>query len=279
MNDGANAILSVAQRIYLLPVGIFGVSLATALFPMLTKAAARSDTPEFKRLFVAGLRKTLFLSLPASAGMILIAHPLISLIYMGGKTGPEEVDRAYWASIFFCVGIWAFEAQMVVLRAFYALGDTRTPLKVALSMIALNLALNLTLIWFLKEGGIALSTTIAAACQFVILLAILRKRIGAFGADGIASHVLKGILATALMLAACWGASILLTLMFEKLGLIGDDRNKKILIAAIRLPIILIVAAAVYAISARTLKMPEVAEMPIIGRFFRPKRAYLPPPA
>ena len=234
MDPGANGILSVAQRIYLLPVGIFGVSLATAIFPLMTKAAANADIPELKRLVVSGLRKTLFLSLPASAGMIVIAHPLITLIYMGGKTTPDEIDRAYAASIWFCVGIWAFEAQMVILRAFYALRDTRTPMKVAVSMIALNLSLNLTLVWWMQEGGIALSTTIAATLQCFILLVILRRKIGRLGVSSLGKSLAKGLVATGIMLLACWVAIGLLARLFGALHLEAASRTARIWIMAPR---------------------------------------------
>src|SRR5207244_3792401 len=121
MQAGAVAKLSIAQRIYLLPVGIFGVAMATAVFPPMARAAADNNTPELKRLLIAGLRKTLFLSLPASVGMILVAKPLITLVYLGGSVTEDDVNRAYWASIFFCLGIWAFEAQMVIARVFFVL--------------------------------------------------------------------------------------------------------------------------------------------------------------
>ncbi len=265
MLKGANGILSIAQRLYLLPVGIFGVSLATALFPLMTKAAGKNDIPEVKRLLVAGLRKTLFLSFPASAGMIMVAFPLITVIYMGGKTGPDEVARANAAAIWFCLGIWAFEAQLVILRVFYALGDARTPMKVAASMVALNLALNLTLVWFFQEGGIALSTTIAASLQTVILLFILRKRIGPLGIRSLASTI---------------GLSLLATLVMVEIGLLirgihlpwegaAVGMRAKILTALVKLPLIVGASAAVYLAITWFFGMPELADLPLLGRYLR----------
>ncbi len=204
MGDGAVAKLSAAQRIYLLPVGIFGVSMATAVFPPMARAASAGDIGELKRLLVTGLGKTLFLSIPSSFGMILIAKPLITLVYGGGKTSPDDVDRAAYASIFFCLGIWAFEAQMVILRVFFVLKDTRTPSKVSVAMIALNFSLNLTLVWFLQEGGIALATTIAAIVQGSVLLLILRRRLGRLGMKSLGVSVGKSALATLIMVQVGW---------------------------------------------------------------------------
>ena len=111
----------------------------------------------------------------------------------------EDVNRATFAANFFCLGIWAFKAQMVITRAYFALGDTKTPTRVALCMIALNFLLNLTLVWFLQEGGIALATTLAAIIQGTLLLAILRHRLGPLGAAPLIKSTAVGVLVTLVM--------------------------------------------------------------------------------
>ncbi|MCL2646901.1 MAG: murein biosynthesis integral membrane protein MurJ [Phycisphaerales bacterium] len=261
MGHGANGIFSVAQRIYLLPVGIFGVSLATALFPLMTKAANSNDIPELKRLIASGLRKSLFLSIPASFGMILIAKPLITLIYLGGKAVPDDIDRAAWATIFFCLGVWAFEMQMVLLRVFYALRDVRTPMRIALIMIVLNLALSLSLVWHLQEGGIALATTLAAVIQSAILLAILHKRLGLLGLRSIAAALGRSLLATTLMVAA--------GLLLLRIPLLWPPPDSRILTALVKLPLVVIACAGVYFVLMRLLKAPEIQDVPLLNRLFR----------
>ena len=275
MGDGAVAKLSAAQRIYLLPVGIFGVSMALAVFPPMARAAAAADIPELKRLLVAGLKKTLFLSIPASFGMILVAKPLLTIVYGGGQTSLDDVDRAYWASIFFCVGIWAFEAQMVILRVFFVLKDTKTPTKVALYMIALNFALNISLVWFLREGGIALSTTLAATIQCVILLAILRRRLGRLGIRDLLAHAALGLLATIVMVEVGYMLSAV-PMPWEPTGILVADPDSrfhaKLLTALVKLPLLVSVCAAIYIALARFLHLGDISELPIVGRFFRPAR-------
>jgi putative peptidoglycan lipid II flippase len=263
MGLGAGAKLSVAQRLYMLPVGIFGVAMATVIFPHLSKAAADNNLPELKRLMAVGLKKTLFLSIPASAGMILIAKPLITIVYMSGRVTPDDVNRATWATVWFCGGIWAFEAQMVILRVFYALRDTMTPMKVAASMVVLNLGLNLCLVWVLKEGGIAASTTIAATIQSGILLLILRRRLGPLGLATLRNSILKGLLATATMIAA----ALLVSLVLPQ----ADPANRKQLIidSLITLPVLITVAAVVYGAVAFGLGMPELFDLPFASRFKR----------
>lgn len=266
MEAGALGKLSVAQRIYLLPVGIFGVAMATAIFPLMSKAAVAGDKAELRRLLTAGLRKTLFLSLPASVGMILIARPLIAVVYMGGGTSQADVDRAAWAAVFYCAGIWAFEAQMVILRVFYALQDRMTPLKVAGAMIVFNLGLNLSLIWVLKEGGIAASTTISAAVQCVVLLLLLRKRLGRLGLAQLRGPVWKGLLAAGVMGLAAWDAGAVL----GWLGVRGEGRTAQVVLTAlVQLPVMVGVAGVVYTGMALMLGMGEVRDMPVVGKVVR----------
>ncbi len=270
MLPGAGAKLSVAQRIYLLPVGIFGVSMATAIFPLMARAAAREETPELKRLLVGGLRKTLFLSIPASFGMILIALPLITLVYLGGKVTPDDVSRAYHAAIFFCLGIWAFEAQMVITRVYFVLKDTKTPTQVALAMILLNFCLNLLLIWPLQEAGIALSTTIAAIAQSVILLAILRRRLGPLGLRSLGGNVLRGLAATAIMVAA--GLAITaIPMPWDHPGV--NPLTAKWLTSLVKLPLLVAVCGMIYLGLTRLMQMPEVGDVPFVGRYLRARKA------
>jgi putative peptidoglycan lipid II flippase len=266
MGKGAGAKLSMAQRIYLLPVGIFGVSMAMAVFPPMARAAAGGDMTELKRLLVAGLKKTLFLSIPSSLGMILVARPLLTLVYLGGEVTPGDIDRAYWAAIFFCIGIWAFEAQMVILRVFFVLKDTRTPMAVSLLMIVLNFGLNLTLVWFLQEGGIALATTTAAILQGAILLMILRRRLGTLGVSALLSNVGKSTLCAAVMVMAGW---LLLQIPMPWEGEDVRDVRAKILTAVVKLPLLVGVCGAVYIGLTRWLGMAEVGDLPVVGRILR----------
>jgi putative peptidoglycan lipid II flippase len=267
MGSGALAKLFVAQRLYQLPVGIFGVAMATAIFPMLSRAAAVKDTAEIKRLVIAGLRKTLFLSFPTSFGMIIVSRLLITVIYSGPEVTAADIDRATWATIWFCVGIWCFEAQLVILRVFYALGDTRTPMRIAVGMVALNFSLNITLVWFMQEGGLALSTSISALVQCMILLFILRKRVGRLGVRSLARTVGLSLLATAVMVEV----GLLLRgihLPWEN-GLTTGGMRLRMLTALVKLPLIVAASAGSYFALTWFLKMPELADVPVVGRFVR----------
>ena len=263
MLAGALGKLSVAQRIYLLPVGIFGVATATAVFPQLSRAAVAKDLPEIKRLTRAAVAKSLFLSLPAAVGMIIICPMLISAIYLGGRVNAADVARAVWAARWFCAGIWAFELQMILVRVFYAMDDAVTPMKTAAAMVVLNITLNMILIWPMQEGGIAASTSISAAIQCLILLLLLRRRVGLLGLKQLSGHIFKTLVVTAAMAAAALMADFAL----GHITLLGPANSLPAV--AVRLPAVLLAAVLVFVIVARMLNMEELRQAPLIGRFAR----------
>jgi len=201
------------------------------------------------------------------------------VVYLGGKVSEDDVNRATFAAIFFCMGIWAFEAQMVIIRVYFALGDTRTPTRVALWMIGLNFLLNLTLVWFLQEGGIALATTLAATIQGGILLWILRRRLGDLGARPLLTGAGVSILVTIVMVE-CGDLLLLVPAPWEPHGiLIADPATRvhvRLLTALVKLPLLVCCCATIYIGLMRFLGAPEVAELPLVGRFMRPRRR---PPA
>jgi putative peptidoglycan lipid II flippase len=267
MGAGALAKLSAAQRLYMLPVGIFGVSMATAIFPMMSKAAAAKDTPEVKRLLVAGLRKTLFLSLPTSLGMILVAHMLVTVIYSGPRVSAADVDRVAWAAIWFCTGIWCFEAQMVLLRVYYALGDTVTPMKIAAGMVMLNFSLNITLVWFMQEGGLALSTSISALVQCGILVFILRRRLGQLGIKSLGATVGMSLLATLVMVEV--GLLTRAIHMPWEVAGVPPNQRVRMLTALVKLPLVIATSAGAYFAITYFLGMPELKDVPVVGKLLR----------
>ncbi len=260
MLAGALGKLSVAQRIYLLPVGVFGVATATAVFPKMSAAASTGDTAELKRLLQQALRKSLFISVPTTIGMILIAPLLITAIYFGGRVTAVDVARAVWAARWFCVGIWAFEMQMILLRVFYALRDVRTPMRVAVAMVALNLTLNLSLVWFMQEGGLAASTSLAAISQCGILLFILRRRLGALGLASLRPLLTKALLCGGVMLLAARSVDKGLS------ALSWLSPEHRLLGALVRLPATVVVALLAYGLSARVLAIEELRHVPFLRR-------------
>lgn len=207
----SNAVLSYTQTIYQFPLGVFGIAVATAVFPMLSRASDRAD--EFAAVLRRGLRLSLFIGLPATLGLIVVRHDLVAVIFGGGgrhSFTPEGVARCADTLLGFSVGVWAYSLNHVYTRAFYAKGDTGTPMRVALGSVALNLMLNLSLIWPLREAGMAWATGISATVQCVVLGWLCHARLRVRPLDGgtLAGMARIGAL-SAVMAAGVWGAGLL----------------------------------------------------------------------
>lgn len=170
------AVLGYAQFLYQLPLGIFGISIATAVFPELSASAAAGDRHAMASSVQRGLKLGAFISLPATAGLALTATPLVAALYQQGEFGPDQTRRVAGTLICYSFGLVAYFAQHVVVRVFYSLQDSATPARIALRMVMLNLSLNLVLVFLLEEMGLALSTSISASIQLIWLTRVLHRR-------------------------------------------------------------------------------------------------------
>ncbi|MEM9348034.1 MAG: murein biosynthesis integral membrane protein MurJ [Planctomycetota bacterium] len=214
LRNGDVAALSWSQRLYQFPLGVFGIAIATAIFPALSAAAAKftkgndgeeaAATPqaasdEFARIVRQGLRLTVFIALPASAGLILVRVPLARTVFEHGSFTTEDALRVSVILAGYAASVWAYSMTHTLTRAFYALKDATTPLKVSACMVLLNLALNLSLIWSLGAAGLAWSTAISAVGQVVLLILLLRKRVDKPIDDSVIASWTRTMVATTVM--------------------------------------------------------------------------------
>ena len=212
LDKASNAILFNTQQLYQFPLGVFGIAVATAIFPLLARYA--HDDIDFTATLRRGLRLSFLIGLPASIGLVLIRNDLTAVLYGHGSTGFSVEGTARSAAVLlgFAPGVWAYSLNHVLTRAFYAKHDTRTPMYVSMAMVLLNLVLNVVLIWYFREAGLAWATSITATVQCGILMLLLRRRIG--GRLPIDRAVVRGAaritIATALMAAAVVAALWLL---------------------------------------------------------------------
>lgn len=207
LDERANAILFYAQRLYQFPLGVFGIAVATAAFPVLARDA--KDPARFAATLRRGLRLSLFIALPATAGLLVLRVPLVDTLYsgMGDGFSDEGVRRAAAVLTGYSAAIWAYSLNQLYTRAFYAAGDTRTPMRIAVWMVAFNLVLNLTLIWWLREAGLAWSTGISATLQTVLLARAARGRLLGVGVFDAETRVSVGgcVLASVVVAGVSWG--------------------------------------------------------------------------
>lgn len=197
----AMSVLTFAQRLYQFPLGVFGIAVATAIYPLL--AARATDSDGFIDMVRRGLRLVLFIGLPASAGLFLVRTPLTAVLLQGGNFGTDDTARVAFVLAGYATSIWAYCIVQVLTRAFYAKGDLSTPVRLALSMVTLNLALNLVLIFTpLKEAGLAWSTAFCGAVQALVLWSLLHRSHGGLLQRNVLGSALRSVLATAVMAGA-----------------------------------------------------------------------------
>ncbi|HLO40446.1 MAG TPA: murein biosynthesis integral membrane protein MurJ [Phycisphaerales bacterium] len=206
LDESSNILIASAQRLYQFPLGVFGIAVATAVFPLLSRHA---DAPgPFGDALRRGLSLSFFIGFPASVGLILVNHDLVAALYgagrhSGGGFSAEGVARTSAVLSGFAPAIWAYSVNHVFTRAFYAKGDTRTPMYVAMAMVGLNLCMNLTLIWWLREAGLAWATSVCAMLQSVILGLLCRRHVHTDCIDrGVVISIGKTLLVSAVMAAA-----------------------------------------------------------------------------
>ncbi|HLA84568.1 MAG TPA: murein biosynthesis integral membrane protein MurJ [Thermoguttaceae bacterium] len=210
MRQGAAAAIYFGERMYMFPLGILGLAVATAIFPLLSRHAARGHFQRLGADMTLGLRLVLCLGVPAGVGLMLLDLPLVRLIYEYGAFDAAAARRAAGMVASYAVGVWAYCALPIVVRGFYAMGDRITPVRVGAAAVALDLALNLTLIWPLAERGLALSTAASAAVQVCVLAAIFSRRRSPLAWRALRTTCFRAVLATAVMAAVGWTALAML---------------------------------------------------------------------
>jgi len=208
--QGSVSWLWYAYRLMQLPIGVFGVALATVSLPALSRAVVANDMPAMKGTLSATLRLVFLLTVPAAIWLAVMARPLIALLYEHGQFTALDTEMTGGALMMYCVGLPAFAAVGVLTRTFYALGDTKTPVRASFVAVGLNIGLNLLLMGPLGHLGLALATSATAIANLVQLVFFLRRRIGSIGGRQIASTIGRVLIAAAIGAAVCAiGLSIL----------------------------------------------------------------------
>ncbi len=193
MEVGAAARLNWAQILYQFPLGVFAIALATAIFPGLSSDALEKDRTAFKGALRQGIHATMFEGLAASVGLMVVRGPAIKLLFQHGDMTPHDSELIARSVLCYASAIWAFSMLQIVNRAYYALHDTRTPLVMSAINIAINLVVELPLIWvpWLGEAGMAVGTAVSFAVQAIWMLWILDRRIGGLELGQMAESVGK----------------------------------------------------------------------------------------
>ena len=203
MEEGAPRRLDLAQFLYQFPLGIFAIALATAIFPGLSADALDKDRSAFKASLRHGIEASLWEGLPASLGLILVATPITRLVFQHGQTTGHDAELIAQSTVLYAGAIWAFSLLQIINRAFYAIHDTTTPLLMSILNIVINLVVEIPLLWWMGESGMAVGTLVSFAVQAAFTLWVLNRRMEGLGLDVLVKPVVKMLIATAVMGAAC----------------------------------------------------------------------------
>jgi putative peptidoglycan lipid II flippase len=213
---GSLAALNFAWLLMLLPQGVFAQSVATAAFPTFSTQVARGQRAEMRSALAATLRAILYLAVPAAVGLIVLRVPLVQLIFQRGAFTESSTEMVTWALALFALGLPAHSVVEIVVRAFYAMHDTKTPVVVGVAVMGLNVGLSLALlrvfeaVGWMPHGGLALSNSLATTVEMAVLLVLVRGRVeGLEGRRAAGSLVRIGLASAAMGLVAGVAAQFL----------------------------------------------------------------------
>jgi len=207
---GSLAALNYGRMIMLLPEGVIAQSVAIAAFPTFSALVARDEHAALQRVFRTTLRSVLYLTLPATVGLILLREPLVVALLQRGAFDARSSAATAWALLFYALGLASHAALEIITRAFYAAHDTRTPVGVGVAAMLANALLSVALIALFRQlgwaphGGLALANTLATTAEMGVLLFLLHRRLGilsdAHELTGALGRIGAGCLVTALTL-------------------------------------------------------------------------------
>jgi putative peptidoglycan lipid II flippase len=204
VGPGGIAALYFANRFLQLPMALFGISMAQAALPTLSRQAAENDLPAVRTTCALALRSSLFVAIPSSIGLIFLGHPIIRMLLERAAFTPESTAVTARTLQWYAVGLASLCAVKVLANTLYAFHDTWTPVRSAAVALAANVVLNGILVWPMKLAGLALSTSLSSTANSLHLYVAVRRRIGPFD-EGLTGWMARVTAASVGMGAIAWG--------------------------------------------------------------------------
>ena len=249
LREGSVSWLNYAYRLMQLPIGLFGVAIATVTLAEVSKHAAMKNMTGLKETIGLSLRLVLFLTLPATMLLIVMAQPIVALLYQHGRFSSADTvltAHALWA---YAVGLSAFSAVRVMVPAFYSLNMARIPVTISMITISVTVGLYFLLMGPLQHAGLALATSIGSLLNFTMLFYALRQKVGALGARTLATAAARILIASALAAGAGWSVAATLSRGHDLAGV----PYRSLVVGAG-----LAAGALVYLAACTVLRVPEV---------------------
>jgi putative peptidoglycan lipid II flippase len=260
--SGAVSWLDFAFRLMYLPIGLFGVSIAAAATPAISRLIAEQNFQGLRTTLAGALGLTLFLNVPATVGLMVLARPIVALIFERGKFTASDTLNTAAALQFYAIGLIGYSIVRIISPTFYALGRSRVPVMVSAGSVLANVVLNITLVKSFGYRGLALGTSITAIVNASVQLFLLRREIHGMEGRRIATSFVKVIVASAAMGAATWGVHT---------ALLSALPGAAFSLQMIRLLITIAVSLGALAAVAQLLHIQEFAEARdlVVGRLKR----------
>jgi putative peptidoglycan lipid II flippase len=202
-DNGPVSWLGYAFRIIYLPIGLFGVAVGIVNLKEVSAFAAHREYGELKETVANSLKLISFLSIPSTVGLMVLAVPVVRVLFeRGGFTSADTLFTAY-AVMAYSLGLYAYSCVKVYVGTFYALNDTRTPVRISILAVVVNIAVNLTMILLLPQGykyvGLALGTALSVSLNSTLLAVSFQRKLGKLKAFGMGLNLVKTISAALLM--------------------------------------------------------------------------------
>jgi putative peptidoglycan lipid II flippase len=206
LGDGPTYWLNIAFRLMQLPLGVFGVALGTVALPLLSRMAAGNNMQAFRSELARGMRLAFLMTIPASVGLMVLAAPIMSVLYQHGRFDAHATLEAAAALRFYAIGLCGYAALKVLVNAFYALERRKTPMVVSFIAVGVNLLLNWIFTVRLGWGhrGLAFSTSCVATSNFLILYLLMRAHLGRLESRAMGALLAKLAFACAVLLGVAW---------------------------------------------------------------------------
>ena len=237
--EGAVSWLNYAFRLMYLPIGLFGVSLATAVLPAVSRHVVNKDIAASRTTIADGLSLMMMLNLPATIGLMVLATPIVRVIFEHGKFTATHTAATAAALRYYAIGLIAYSIVRIASPTFYALGKNRVPVIVSMFTVVVNAVLNIVLVRTMGYTGLALGTSIAAIFNACTLLVLLRRNLGGLDERRVLASLARITVASAAMGAAAAAADAWL-----ESALNGDHLGAQVMHVSISIAVALIVLAA-----------------------------------
>ncbi len=248
---GAVSWLNYAFRLMYLPIGLFGISIATATLPAVSRHAAQDDEHNVRRTVADGLSLMIMLNVPATVGLLMLASPIVQVIFERGAFTSADTVATAAALQFYALGLVGYSIVRIASPVFYALGENFTPVKISIAAVIVNALLNIVLVRLVGYRGLALGTSIAALLNAALLMAFLRKRLGGLDGRRVAGSFVRIAIASLAMAVAVATVDAAGSAWLPGAALVRQ---------IVRLGASMAVALAVLAAAAHVLHIPEFRE-------------------